>query len=901
MNRTVSISLDDDDFFDSCDRLSSVVAVDLASLSDDDDDEFYEASRMSFARGGASIKRIYSIAPVRPDPSAAIPPAYDMWIAEPGDVKERRKRLLQGMGLVSNKDLLRIASSKVVRTVSIKANAPAAEPANEQQEKDADDKPKAQAVAVPVRAIVLVRSRSDGDIDVFSTKTKQRKLELIGPVSKNKLIRTMSGQLVPSTSSAIKVVREKTEHRRAPSEHSVGVVQDASIGSFFLIKNLDTGTDFIVKEFNEEGMWNKLNDLQTGKQLTMDEFEKSVGYSPVVKELMRRASKKHKKNSHFTKSFRSSTKKGSAILKNLKGAASGFLVVEKMEKAVAEKEDKDKEEKEKEKENNTAAVPTEQKVEKQSPQWVDAHQHGKSLKEFTALHFSQEIQAHEGSIWTMQFSSDARFLASAGEDTHVHVWEVRECEVAQPKPQAEDSSSHGAPAEPSTDGDDASNRLVLAEITTLKKGKKTGKGGAAAAAIPDHVKLPEMVVGLSEKPKYTLKGHKDEVLDLAWSQSQRLISSSMDKTVRMWDLETESCVKIFAHSDYVTCIQFNPVADNHFISGSLDGKLRIWSVPDRQVVDWTDVHEMVTAASYTPDGQGAIVGSQQGNCKMYSVQDSTLEHRMDIQKKKKSQAKKFPAFQSPSKKLPGFQTPAPAGKITGFQFTPWSPSEVLITSADSRIGIYNGPDLIQKIRGFRNTSSQMAASFCPDGKHIISASEDSQVYIWKVEESKSQGAAKKKIVVEVNAHENFACKDVSVAITWPGSTKYEAPAVDLHPKKTATIKRPANTPSTQEEDGGAAPAALPPLPKKKKEGSASEEKKASAEDQAPEETSEAAAAEASSSAAEGETQAQPAESSSSTVQATTWGLVIVTATLEGEIKVYQNFGLPVKATRQMLF
>lgn len=24
----------------------------------------------------------------------------------------------------------------------------------------------------------------------------------------------------------------------------------------------------------------------------------------------------------------------------------------------------------------------------------------------------------------------------------------------------------------------------------------------------------------------------------------------MDKTVRMWDLETQSCLKIFAHSDY---------------------------------------------------------------------------------------------------------------------------------------------------------------------------------------------------------------------------------------------------------------------------------------------------------------------------------------------------------------
>lgn len=53
----------------------------------------------------------------------------------------------------------------------------------------------------------------------------------------------------------------------------------------------------------------------------------------------------------------------------------------------------------------------------------------------------------------------------------------------------------------------------------------------------------------------------------------------------------------------MTCIQFNPVDDNYFISGSLDAKVRIWSIPDHQVVDWNDLHEMVTAACYTPDGQ----------------------------------------------------------------------------------------------------------------------------------------------------------------------------------------------------------------------------------------------------------------------------------------------------------
>lgn len=53
----------------------------------------------------------------------------------------------------------------------------------------------------------------------------------------------------------------------------------------------------------------------------------------------------------------------------------------------------------------------------------------------------------------------------------------------------------------------------------------------------------------------------------------------------------------------VTCIQFNPVDERYFISGSIDGKVRIWGVSEKRVVDWVDVRDVISAICYQPDGQ----------------------------------------------------------------------------------------------------------------------------------------------------------------------------------------------------------------------------------------------------------------------------------------------------------
>lgn len=64
-----------------------------------------------------------------------------------------------------------------------------------------------------------------------------------------------------------------------------------------------------------------------------------------------------------------------------------------------------------------------------------------------------------------------------------------------------------------------------------------------------------------------------------------------------------SCSNTFTTIGAVTCVEFNPIDDNHFISGSIDGKVRIWEVERCQVVDWIDLKEIVTAVCYCPNGK----------------------------------------------------------------------------------------------------------------------------------------------------------------------------------------------------------------------------------------------------------------------------------------------------------
>ncbi|XP_010935623.1 uncharacterized protein [Elaeis guineensis] len=737
----VAAAEEEEEFYESLDRILSS-SCSSTSASDDDADHHHH-------------RRV----PRFPLPIAA---SYDLWISEPSSIEERRRRLLHQMGLAADPALSRslpaapdggdggiadVGRSVLADGLCPRPNLPAAVTA------------------------VFTRSRSDGSVDPSPAHRQQpfRTPLSFGTAIPNK---PPLGRRPWPTAG---------ERGESGGKDDGGGADDGERRC--TIKNLDDGREFVVKEFREDGMWNKLREVGTGRQLTMEEFEMCVGRSPIVQELMRRQNVEELESGGKRDVGGSGdpggvpmTTSGAAPATKSKKRGGWLKTIKNMAGTVVaggyyqrERRNSDEKDSSSERGGRRSSSATDDSLDASHssyhcPERIRVRQYGKSFKELTGLYMSQEIHAHNGSIWSIKFSLDGRYLASAGVDCVIHVWEVseseRKVELLTGGVPGENGNCYPFFTAISNGSPEPALALACVEGNYWEKKRRAKVPSNRKSVSMDHLMVPERIFTLSEKPVCSFRGHLDDVLDLSWSKSQHLLSSSMDKTVRLWHISSNSCLKTFSHSDYVTCIQFNPVDDRYFISGSLDEKVRIWSIPDRQVVDWNDLHEMVTAACFTPDGQGALVGSHKGSCYLFDTSENKLHYKsqIDLQIKKKKSSPK---------------------KITGFQFAPGSSSEVLVTSADSRIRVVNGVELVHKFKGFRNTSSQISASLAANGKYVVCASEDSHVYVWRYD-ADTQPSRSKGVVGVTQSYEHFNCQDVTVAVTWPGTSTGRLSRVNSH-------------------------------------------------------------------------------------------------------------------------
>jgi WD40 repeat protein len=278
-----------------------------------------------------------------------------------------------------------------------------------------------------------------------------------------------------------------------------------------------------------------------------------------------------------------------------------------------------------------------------------------------------EETANKNAIWAMRFSLDGKYLASAGKSRDIKIWKV----IASP----------------------------LDRLETSKQNDDGSKNEYASV--------------FQERPYRNYTGHLDDILSLDWSKNNFLLSSSMDKTVKLWNVNQDKVLRTFVHSDFVSSVKFHPTDDRFFISGCLDHKVRLWSILENEVSYEFDAKNLVTAVAFTPNGNLTIVGTFSGTVYFLDTQNLELRHSLDLNRKSNHDNM----------------------KITGIEsFVDSDDIKVLISANDSKIRLISlrHKQLEFYFKGLRNNSSQIIATVSDDKKYIITASEDHWVYLWDV-------------------------------------------------------------------------------------------------------------------------------------------------------------------------
>lgn len=206
------------------------------------------------------------------------------------------------------------------------------------------------------------------------------------------------------------------------------------------------------------------------------------------------------------------------------------------------------------------------------------------------------LEGHSGAVTDIAWSPNGQHLASASADQTVRVWNVSQsvCELV--------IRGHTAPLTSVTWSPDSQWIGSTARDATVRIWSATASGAAV----------------------YTLTGHNGVVYCVRWSPDGRLLASSGNTSVRLWNFANgESLAALTGHNGYVLRLAWRP--DGLAIaSSSADKLVRIWSVETQRTVAILAGHtDWVHGIYWFPSGHrlASCGGAQDGSLRLWRAAD----------------------------------------------------------------------------------------------------------------------------------------------------------------------------------------------------------------------------------------------------------------------------------------
>ena len=207
----------------------------------------------------------------------------------------------------------------------------------------------------------------------------------------------------------------------------------------------------------------------------------------------------------------------------------------------------------------------------------------------------------------------------------------------------------------------------------------------------------------SSRAMHILTGHASWVTCVAiGSNVQKVASSSLDDTVRIWDAVTGQEMAILkGHSRGVNTIALSPDG-KALISGSDDYTLKIWNVSTGTLLGTLTGHSRdVNAVSVSPDSKLFVSGGEDRTIRIWSLTTGALMRTL-------------------------------SGETGMIRTLAISPDGKLLASGalDNKVRLWNlttGSPL-QVLSGHLNSINSIA--FCADGKTLVTGSKDKTIRLW---------------------------------------------------------------------------------------------------------------------------------------------------------------------------